>query len=144
MSRPRHHQIVEVHPCAAYDELAEIVRQENISQTMIAKEILRSRQDGYDKLNRIPKAANSLDRICDRTEGKPAVRVMLEQKQVADPQALLLRAMEIIAEHPELKELRPSFCQGLPFLVPKDEHVEPDIVSDCRATDSSFFSGGSA
>lgn len=42
MSRPRHHEIVEVHRCGVYDELAEIVRQENISQTMIAKEILRS------------------------------------------------------------------------------------------------------
>ena len=42
MNQPTHHDVVRVPPCDVHSELAEIARQENISQTMIAKQILRS------------------------------------------------------------------------------------------------------
>ncbi len=75
------------------------------AKVFAAKEILRSRQDGYDKLDRIPKAANSLDRICDRTVGRPKQQVEVQQTHVEDPQALFLQAAALVAEHPELERL---------------------------------------
>ncbi len=71
------------------------------AKVLAAKEILRSRQDGYDKLDRVPKAANSLDRICDRTDGKATVRMEIRHEQ---PSVDVLRSqmLELYAEHPQL------------------------------------------
>ena len=71
------------------------------AKVFAAKEILRSRQDGYDKLDRIPKAANSLDRICDRTNGKPTVRMEIRHEPPS-VDVLRSRMLELYAEHPQL------------------------------------------
>ncbi len=42
MNHRRRHDIVRVHPVPIYDELTEIVRQEEISQTRVARQILQS------------------------------------------------------------------------------------------------------
>ena len=42
MTRPACHEIVRVIPPRVHNELAEIIRQKNMSQTLVAKHILRS------------------------------------------------------------------------------------------------------
>ena len=55
MSRPPRHEIVEVYPCEVHDHLAEIVRQEHVSQAAIAKRILSS-----------PALCKMVDAVADR------------------------------------------------------------------------------
>ena len=50
-----------------------------------AGEIVRARMDGFDKIERVPKAANSIDRIIDRTEGKPTQTIRVETQVVPPP-----------------------------------------------------------
>ncbi|MCH8963717.1 MAG: hypothetical protein IIB58_02050 [Planctomycetes bacterium] len=42
MTRPAYHEIVRVIPPRVHNELAEIIRQKNMSQTVVAKHVLRS------------------------------------------------------------------------------------------------------
>ncbi len=48
------------------------------SKAIAARDILQARVDGWDKLDRIPKGADSRERIMDRTSGKPTVSVQVE------------------------------------------------------------------
>ena len=67
-----------------------------------AQEILRARTEGFDKLDRVPRAANSIDRIMDRTEGKP--RVTMEITHVEQPSMDQIRQelLQLYAQHPQL------------------------------------------
>ncbi len=53
--------------------------------------------------NGTPLAANDLDRILDRTHGKPTQRVEVERREVKDPAALTVELLRMCAEHPELR-----------------------------------------
>jgi len=71
------------------------------AKVIAAQDLLRARADGYDKIGRIPKAADSLNRILDRTEGKPKVVMQIEHKQrsLDDIRAEML---SVFAQHPAL------------------------------------------
>ncbi len=71
------------------------------AKVIAAQDLLRARADGYDKIGRIPKAADSLNRILDRTEGKAKVVVQIEHKQrsLDDIRAEMLN---VFAQHPAL------------------------------------------
>jgi hypothetical protein len=51
------------------------------AKVIAAQDLLRAREEGYDKIGRIPKAADSINRIMDRTEGKAKVVMQIEHKQ---------------------------------------------------------------
>ena len=50
------------------------------ARVIAAREILRARLGTFDKIGRIPQAANSLERIYDRTDGRPTQTIRLEAK----------------------------------------------------------------
>ncbi len=66
-----------------------------------AKSLCRSMSDEYAKNGR-PYAADDLDRVLDRTEGKPTQRVAVETRETKDPAALRVELLAVLAEHPEL------------------------------------------
>ena len=90
---------------ASYSEsdLKAIVKNPKSSHAKViaAQDLLRARTDGYDKIGRIPKAADSINRIMDRTEGKPKVVMQIEHKQrsMDDVRAEMLA---LYAQHPAL------------------------------------------
>ena len=90
-------------PPISDDELRRIGKsdKEPIPKRQAAKSLLRSLDDEYAKNGR-PYAADDLDRVLDRTEGKPTQRVAVETKETKDPVALRVELLAIIAEHPEL------------------------------------------
>ena len=73
------------------------------SKRQAAKSLVRSMSDEWAK-NGKPLAADDLDRVLDRTEGKPTQRVHVETREAKDPAALRVELLRILAEHPELRE----------------------------------------
>jgi len=71
------------------------------AKVIAAQDLLRARADGYDKIGRIPKAADSINRIMDRTEGKAKVVVQIEHKDrsLDDIRAEMLN---VFAQNPSL------------------------------------------
>ena len=71
------------------------------AKVIAAQDLLRARTDGYDKIGRIPKAADSINRIMDRTEGKAKVVVQIEHKDrsLDDIRAEML---SVFAQNPSL------------------------------------------
>lgn len=68
---------------------------------LAAKSLLRSLSDAY--FNATPLAANDLDRICDRTEGKPTQRVEVAKVE-RDPQSIMADMAALLAAHPALAQ----------------------------------------
>ncbi len=91
--------------CALYDD--EKLRciaddpKESHPKRLAAKEILQAHEEGLTKFGK-RLGADSLDRIMDRTEGKPTQRVVVERTETKDPAELRVRVMEVLAKHPEL------------------------------------------
>ena len=73
------------------------------SKRQAAKSLVRSMSDEFAKNGR-PFAADDLDRVLDRTDGKPVQRVEVERVEVKDPAALRVELLRILADHPELRE----------------------------------------
>ena len=73
------------------------------SKRQAAKSLCRSMSDEFAKNGR-PFAADDLDRVLDRTDGKPVQRVEVERVEVKDPAALRVELLRILADHPELRE----------------------------------------
>ena len=90
-------------PPVSDDELRRIGKsdKEPIPKRQAAKSLLRSLDDEYAKNGR-PYAADDLDRVLDRTEGKPTQRVAVETRETKDPAALRVELLAVLAEHPEL------------------------------------------
>ena len=74
---------------------------ESHPKRLAAKEILQAHEEGLTKFGK-RLGADSLDRIMDRTEGKPTQRVVVERTETKDPEELRVRVMELLAKHPEL------------------------------------------
>ena len=71
------------------------------AKVIAAQDLLRARADGYDKIDRIPRAADSINRIMDRTEGKPKVVVQIEHKQ-RSMDDIRAEMIAVYGQHPAL------------------------------------------
>ena len=67
-----------------------------------AKSLLRSLSDDWAK-NGKPHAADDLDRVLDRTEGRAVQRVAVETREVKDPAALKIELLRLLADQPQLR-----------------------------------------
>ena len=87
-------------------DLKAIIKDQKSSHPKVvaAQELLRARVEGYDKIDRIPKAADSIDRIMDRTDGKPVQRVEVAQVDARDPEQLRVELMDLIEQFPEVRK----------------------------------------
>ena len=86
------------------DNLKEIIKDVRASHARViaAREILRARMEGFDRIDRVPKAANSLDRILDRTDGKPLQTVRIERKPDRRPEEIHMEILEMVSRQPEM------------------------------------------
>jgi hypothetical protein len=75
------------------------------AKVIAAQDLLRARVDGYDKIGRIPKAANSIDRIMDRTDGKPTVRVEVKHEQCRSLEQLDSELVGLLEREPDLLDV---------------------------------------
>ena len=73
-----------------------------IPKQQAAKSLHRSLHDEYAKNGR-PLAADDLDRMLDRTEGKPTQRVQVETRETKDPAALKIELLRLLADQPQLR-----------------------------------------
>lgn len=69
-------------------------------QRMAARTTLRGLSDEYH--NQIPLAANDLDRMSDRTVGKPMQSLLVQHTQSDDPEVLLAELRALLVRRPEL------------------------------------------
>ena len=76
---------------------------EPLVKRQAAKSLHRSLGDDFAK-NGAPLAANDLDRILDRTVGRPKQHVEVVTEEVRDPAAMTVELLTLLAEHPELRE----------------------------------------
>ncbi len=102
-------------------------------KVVAAQELLRARVEGYDKIGRIPKAADSINRIMDRTDGKPVQRVVVAQVDSRDPEQLRVELMDLIEQFPEVRKGLESL--GIEKLLPEGlgEAVEATGIIDTDA-----------
>ncbi len=114
------------YPVAA---LKKIVKDKNSphAKVMAAEDMLRARSKGYDIQGRIPKAANSMERILDRTVGKPVQSVVVAQVDTRDPNQLKAELLAMIEQRPELRKFLESL--GASHVLPEAfaESVEADL-----------------
>ncbi len=108
-------------------DLKAIIKSSGASHAKViaAQDLLRAREDGYDKIGRIPKAADSINRIMDRTEGKPKVVMQIEHKQrsLDDVRA------ELLAEARKSSTFREVICNILAEPHPKLlEMIDADVI----------------
>ena len=75
------------------------------AKVMAAKEILRARMDGFDNIGRVSKAADSIDRICDRTEGKPRQTIHVEHESTQGQLELAQTRLQQMLLDPRLPAL---------------------------------------
>ena len=73
------------------------------SKRQAAKSLVRSMSDDWAK-NGKPHAADDLDRVLDRTDGKAVQRVQVDTREVKDPAALRVELLRVLGDHPELLE----------------------------------------
>ena len=76
---------------------------ESHPKRLAAKEILQAHEEGLTKFGK-RLGADSLDRIMDRTVGKPTQHVEVVKQEVADPRALMVQFAALLAESPQLRE----------------------------------------
>ncbi len=74
---------------------------ESHPKRLAAKEILQAHEEGLTKFGE-RLGADSLDRIMDRTEGKPTQRVEVERTETKDPAELRVRVLEALSRCPDL------------------------------------------
>ena len=86
------------------DDLEAIISNVKSSHARViaAREILRARMPGFDRIDRIPKAGNSIDRIMDRTDGKPLQTVRIERKPDRRPEEIHMEILEMVSRQPEM------------------------------------------
>ena len=77
-------------------------------KVMAAEDIMKARSKGFDKNNRIPKAADSLNRMCDRTVGKPVQSVMIAQVDTPNLTEMRAELVDLIAQNPDARLLLES------------------------------------
>ena len=84
--------------------LESIASDESLPRTkrMAAKSLMRSLSDDWAK-NGKPHAADDLDRVLDRTEGRAVQRVAVETREVKDPAALKIELLRLLADQPQLR-----------------------------------------
>jgi len=117
-------------PPVSDDELRRIGKsdKEPIPKRQAAKSLLRSLDDEYAKNGR-PFAADDLDRVLDRTEGKPTQRVAVETREFKDPAAMRVELLAVLAEHPEvLRSLGDAAARLLAEGVANDPPAPPKRV----------------
>ena len=94
---------------AVYDakKLREIVRDGRSAHARVVacKEILRARMDGFDTLGRTPKAADSIDRLIDRTHGKPKQTIFVQHENTAEQLTIASARLQELLTDPRLPEL---------------------------------------
>ena len=72
-----------------------------INKRLAAKSLVRSMSDDWAK-NGKPHAADDLDRVLDRTDGRAVQRVQVNTVETKDPDALRLELLALVAAHPAL------------------------------------------
>ncbi|MHC4610802.1 MAG: hypothetical protein ACYS7M_10705 [Planctomycetota bacterium] len=72
------------------------------SRIIAAQDVRRARVEGFAKNGRAL-AHDSIERLLDRTHGKPTQRVEVEKRETKDPAALTVELLRMCAEHPELR-----------------------------------------
>lgn len=89
------------------DDLNEIIGDVRASHArcIAAKEILRARLDGFDTIGRVPRAANSIDRLMDRTDGRPTQMIKLEAKTTRTAIEVKADIKALIVADPGIAEL---------------------------------------
>ncbi len=94
-----------------------------------AKSHLRGETDGFSKAG-IPLAGNDLDRMCDRTVGKPLQASITVKAEL--PPAEALEAMRGILKNPQLKALLVGLLAepDAPALPPGSDNYAPEVVSE--------------
>ncbi len=94
---------------AAYTEsdLKAIIKSSKSSHAKViaAQDLLRAREEGYDKIGRIPKAADSINRIMDRTVGKPTVRMEVKHEQHRSLEQLDSELAALLEREPALLDV---------------------------------------
>ena len=97
------------------------------AKRVAAQELLRAMREGYDKQGRYPQAADSIDRLMDRTDGKPVQRVVVAQVDTRDPNQLKAELLAMIEQRPELRKFLESL--GASHVLPEAfaESVEADL-----------------
>ncbi len=128
--------------CALYDddELRRIADDptESHPKRLAAKEILQAHEEGLTKFGK-RLGADSLDRIMDRTEGKPVQMLHVQQEKVPNLDDTMDTLVEFFDEHPEMLEsahmqmllLRHARESGLfrQKLAPLLEQHNPDLLT---------------
>ncbi len=75
------------------------------ARVIAAREILRARLGTFDKIGRIPQAANSLERIYDRTDGRPTQTIRLEAKTTRTAIEIKADIKALIVSDPGIADL---------------------------------------
>lgn len=102
----------------AYNELADAEKYPDAEIDRIGKEHpnrawraaadlwarVRDNKEEFSKSGN-PLVSQDLDRIHDRTVGRAKQQIQVEQRVIEDPQALMLQAAALVAEHPQLSRL---------------------------------------
>lgn len=82
------------------------------SKRKAAQSHLRSLQMEHAKNGR-PLAYDDLTLQLDYTHGKPTQRVEVTKREIADPRAMTLDLLHMLAEHPELRQVMANELAGL-------------------------------
>ncbi len=76
---------------------------ESHPKRLAAKEILQAHEEGLTKFGK-RLGADSLDRIMDRTEGKPVQMLHVQQERIPTPDEAMDTLVRFLNEHPDLLE----------------------------------------
>ncbi len=76
---------------------------ESHPKRLAAKEILQAHEEGLTKFGK-RLGADSLDRIMDRTEGKPVQMLHVQQERIPTPDEAMDALVRILNEHPDVLE----------------------------------------
>lgn len=127
------------------------------AKVIAAQEILRARLEGFDKIGRVPQAANSIDRIIDRTDGKPTqrievtrpkdrtleelgddlVRLLTENPALLDSVRVQVELVSVARQLPALKQrLRPLLEVHAPEMLPALETTATVIADDRKVANA--------
>ena len=87
--------------------------------------------DGFDTLGRTPKAADSIDRLIDRTHGKPKQTIFVQHENTAEQLTIASARLQELLADPRLTELAklarrqfaPQEPPKLPAVVETPAHV---------------------
>jgi len=100
---------------------------ESHPKRLAAKEILQAHEEGLTKFGK-RLGADSLDRIMDRTEGKPVQMLHVQQQKMSTPDELMDDLVRHLNEHPDMLEnvhLQMVLLCGARSLPPLRERLTP-------------------